>query len=152
MRAKDTVSAKLASAYVTIEGRRYLLFQAKDFEANFKKNKKSVDILGRTASGNKASGWSGTFKLTIYHNTEIFNDMFEQYKNTGEDIYFDMQVTNNDPSSAAGRNTKIYKDCNLDEGVLQSFDASGDWLEQSLSGTFENYESPLKFTNLDGME
>ena len=31
MRAKDTVSAKLASAYVTIEGRRYLLFQAKDF-------------------------------------------------------------------------------------------------------------------------
>ena len=78
--------------------------------------------------------------------------MFEQYKNTGEDIYFDMQVTNNDPSSAAGRNTKIYKDCNLDEGVLQSFDASGDWLEQSLSGTFENYESPLKLTNLDGME
>ena len=110
MQAKDTVSTKLASAFVTIEGQRYLLFQAKSFEAKIKKNKKTVDILGKTASGNKASGWTGTFDLTIYHNTELFNDLFEKYKNTGEDIYFDLQVTNEDPSSAAGRNTKIYKD------------------------------------------
>lgn len=151
MRAQDAVSSQLASAFVTIEGNRYLLFQAKSFEANFKKTKKEVAILGRTSQGHKASGWSGTFKLTIYHNTEIFNDMFERYKNTGEDIYFDLQVTNEDPSSAAGRNTKIYKDCNLDEGVLQSFDAAGDALEQSLSGTFEDFESAEKYRQLDGM-
>lgn len=151
MRARDTVSAKLAKAYVTVEGKRYLLFQAKDFEATFKKNKETVDILGKTASGNKASGWSGTFELTIYHNTELFNYMFEKYKDTGEDVYFDLQVTNEDPTSSAGRNTKIYKDCNLDEGTLQSFDASGEWLEQSLSGTFEDYESPCRFSELSGM-
>jgi hypothetical protein len=151
MEAKDTVSSKLATAYVTIEGDRYLLFQAKSFEANFKKTKKTVDILGRTSQGNKASGWSGTFKLTIYHNTEIFNNLFEKYKNTGEDIYFDIQVTNDDGTSAAGRNTKIYKDCNLDDGVLQKFDASGDVLEQDLNGTFEDYESPEKFVELTGM-
>lgn len=29
MAAKDVVSAKLANAYVTIDGNRYLLFQAK---------------------------------------------------------------------------------------------------------------------------
>ena len=151
MNAKDAVSSQLANAFVTIEGNRYLLFQAKSFEANFKKTKKEVDILGRTSKGHKASGWSGTFKLTIYHNTEIFNDLFERYKNTGEDIYFDLQVTNDDPSSAAGRKTNIYKGCNLDEGLLQSFDASGDSLEQSLSGTFEDYESPEKYKQLDGM-
>jgi hypothetical protein len=151
MRARDAVSSKLATAYVTIDGDRYLLFQAKSFEANFKKTKKTVDILGRTSQGNKASGWSGTFKLTIYHNTEIFNDMFEKYKNTGEDIYFDIQVTNDDGTSAAGRNTKIYKDCNLDDGVLQKFDASGDLLEQDLNGTFEDFESPEKFAELEGM-
>ena len=77
--------------------------------------------------------------------------MFEKYKNTGEDIYFDLQVTNEDPSSAAGRNTKIYKDCNLDETVLQSFDAAGEWLEQKLTGTFEDYESPEKYKELTGM-
>ena len=151
MNAKDAVSSKLATAYATIEGNRYLLFQAKSFEANFKKNKKEVDILGRTAKGHKSSGWDGTFKLTIYHNTEVFNDMFERYKNTGEDIYFDLQVTNSDPTSEAGRNTKIYNGCNLDEGVLQSFDAAGDMLEQSLSGTFEDFQSPEKFRELAGM-
>ena len=77
--------------------------------------------------------------------------MFERYKNTGEDIYFDLQVTNDDPSSAAGRNTKIYKGCNLDEGLLQSFDAGGDTLEQTLSGTFEDFESPEKYKQLNGM-
>lgn len=151
MQAKDTISSKLASAFLTIEGQRYLLFQAKFFEAKVKKNKKTVDILGKTASGNKASGWMGTFELIIYHNTELFNDLFERYKNTGEDIYFDLQVTNEDPSSAAGPNTKIYKDCNLDETVLQSFDAAGEWLEQKLTGTFEDYESPQKFQELAGM-
>ena len=152
MEARDPLSSKLARAYATIGGNRYLLFQAKSFEATFTKNKKTVDILGRPAQGNKASGWSGKFKLVIYHNTELFNEMFTKYKNTGEDIYFDLQVTNEDPTSAAGRNTKIYKDCNLDDGTLQSFDAAGDWLEQSLNGTFEDYEEPEKFKQLSGMQ
>lgn len=152
MQAKDAVSSKLATAYATINGNRYLLFQAKSFEASFKKTKKEVAILGRTANGNKSSGWKGTFKLVIYHNTEIFNDMFEKYKDTGEDIYFDLQVTNNDKTSAAGRNTKIYKGCNLDDGVLQSFDAAGDLLEQALNGTFEDFDSPEKYKMLDGMQ
>ncbi|MFW5631428.1 phage tail tube protein [Acetivibrio ethanolgignens] len=152
MEAKDAVSAKLAKCYVTIEGNRYLLMQAKSFEANFKKNKKTVSILGKTGEGNKASGWSGSGKMVIYHNTELFNDLLERYKNTGEDIYFDVQVTNEDPTSAAGRNTKIYKNCNLDEGTLQSFDAAGEWLEQEVSFTFEDYEGPEKYKQLAGMQ
>lgn len=139
MEAKDAVSSKLAKCYVTIEGNRYLMVQAKNFEANFKKNKKDVAILGKTGTGSKASGWSGTGKMTIYHNTEIFNDLLERYKNTGEDIYFEIQVTNED-TSAAGRNTKIYKNCNLDEASLQKFDADGEWLEQEVSFTFDDYE------------
>lgn len=152
MRAQDALSSKLASAYITVSGNRYLLFQAKSYEANFKKTKKKIAILGRTSEGNRASGWAGTFKLVIYYNTPIFNEMFERYKNTGEDIYFDLQVTNEDPTSAAGRNTIIYKDCNLDDGVLQSFDAAGDMLEQSVNGTFEDFEAPEKFKILEGMQ
>jgi len=152
MRAKDALSAKLAECYVTISGNRYLLFQAKNFEAKFEKDKKEVPILGRTGKGNKSTGWSGTGSLTIYHNTEIFNDLLERFKETGEDIYFDAQVTNEDPTSSAGRNTKIYKDCNIDGAVLQSFDADGDWLEQDIDFTFEDYESPEKFKMLDGMQ
>ena len=56
MAAKDVVSAKLANAYVTVDGNRYLLFQAKKITANFKKTKQEVDILGRTTKGHKSTG------------------------------------------------------------------------------------------------
>lgn len=152
MNAKDVVSAKLAECYVTIGNARYLLMQAKNFEAKFEKTKNTVAILGRTAQGNKASGWNGTGSMTIYKNTSVFDDLLERYKNTGEDLYFDIQVTNEDPTSAAGRSTKIFKDCNINGGVLASFDADGDWLEQDVEFTFEDYESPEKFKVLAGMQ
>ena len=40
MLAKDVISAKLASAYVTVDGNRYLLFQAKSLEATIEKRER----------------------------------------------------------------------------------------------------------------
>ncbi len=152
MNAKDAISAKLAECYVTIENRRFLLMQAKDFEAKFEKTKKEINILGKTGSGNKSTGWKGTGKMTIYKNTSIFDELMERYKNTGEDVYIDIQVTNDDPTSAAGMCTMVFKDCNVDGGVLAAFDVDGDFLEQEINFTFEDFSNPTKFTQLAGMQ
>ena len=152
MNAKDAISAKLAECYVTIEGRRYLLMQAKDFEAKFEKTKKEINILGKTGAGNKSTGRKGTGKMTIYKNTSIFDELMERYKNTGEDVYFDTQVTNEDPTSAAGVCSMIFKDCNINGGVLASFDVDGDFLEQEVEFTFEDFSNPTKFNILAGMQ
>lgn len=151
MQAKDAVSAKLAECFATIEGNRYLLMQAKKFEAKFEKEKQKVSILGKTGQGNKTTSWSGTGSMTIYQNTPIFNELMLKFKNTGQDIYFDIQVSNEDITSAAGRQTMIFKGCNIDGGVLASFDADGDFLEQDIDFTFEDFEMPEKFKMLDGM-
>lgn len=151
MNAKDAVSSKLAECFATIEGNRYLLMQAKKFEAKFNKEKKKISILGKTGQGNKTTSWGGTGNMTIYRNTPIFNELMLKFKNTGEDIYFDIQITNEDPTSAAGRQTMIFKGCNIDGGVLASFDADGDFLEQDIDFTFEDFEMPEKFKMLDGM-
>lgn len=151
MLAKDAVSAKLASCYVTIEKNRYLLMQGKKFEAKFDKEKKKVSILGKTGQGNKTTSWSGTGSMTIYHNTPIFDELMLRFKNTGEDIYFDIQISIEDPTSAAGRQTMIFKGCNIDGGGLASFDADGDFLEQDIDFTYEDFEMPEKFNILDGM-
>lgn len=151
MNAKDAISAKLAKAYITIGTNRYLLFQAKNLEATFEKTKSEVAILGKTGMGHKSTGWNGTGSMTIYKNTEIFDDMCERFKLTGEDTYFDLQITNEDPTSAAGRSTKILKGCNIDGAVIAAFDADGEWLEQDVDFTFEDYESPEKFSQLAGM-
>ena len=44
------------------------------------------------------------------------------------------------------------KDCNLDNAVIALFDADGDWLEQDVDFTFEDFEIPETFTQLDGMQ
>ena len=152
MNAQDAISAKLAECFVTIENRRYLLMQGKDFEAKFEKTKKELNILGKTGSGNKSTGWKGTGKITIYKNTSIFDELMERYKNTGEDVYFDIQVTNEDPTSAAGICTMVFMGCNVDGGVLAAFDVDGDFLEQEIDFTFEDFANPTKFTQLAGMQ
>lgn len=152
MHAKDAVAAKLARCYITIDGNRYLLIQAKKLEAKIEKDKQEVAILGRTGKGHKTVSWNGTGSMTIYNNTSMFTKLLKNYKDTGEDMYFDIQCTNEDPTSSVGRQTVILKDCNLDDGIIAAFDADGDWLEQDVSFTFEDFELPEEFAQLDGMQ
>ena len=152
MNAKDSVSASLAECFVTIEGRRLNFMQAINVEANFEKTKSEVPILGKTGKGNKSTGWTGSGSATFHYNTSIFRKLMQRYKETGEDIYFDMQVTNEDPTSSVGRQTVILKDCNIDGGVLAKFDADGEYLDEDMDFIFEDFEMPEEFAMLDGME
>ena len=152
MNAGDAVSASLAECYVTIEGNRYNFMQAINLEASIEKIKTEVPILGKTGKGNKAAGWKGTGSATFHYNTSIFRELLKRYKDTGEDIYFDIQVTNEDPTSKVGRQTVILKDCNIDGGVLTKFDANAEYLEEEMDFTFEDFEMPETFTPLAGMQ
>ena len=150
MKAKDTIYAALAECYVTIDARRYNFMQAINLEAKFEKNKTEVPILGKTGKGNKASGWKGTGSATFHYNTSIFRIMMEKYKNSGEDAYFEIQISNEDKSSAAGRQDIILVDCNIDGGVLAKFDADGEYLVEEMDFTFEDFKIPEKFKDLQG--
>ena len=150
MKAKDTLFAALAECFVTIGSRRYNFMPAINLEANFEKNKTEVPILGKTGKGNKASGWKGTGSATFHYNTSIFRQMMLQYKDTGEDIYFEIQISNEDPTSGAGRQTMILIDCNIDGGILAKFDADGEYLDEEMEFTFEDFKMPETFKDLEG--
>lgn len=150
MKAKDTISAALAECFVTIGNRRYNFMQAINLEATFEKNKTEVPILGKTGKGNKAAGWKGTGSATFHYNTSIFRQMMLDYKNTGQDTYFEIQITNEDPTSGVGRQTVILKDCNIDGGVLAKFDADSEYLDEEMDFTFEDFTMPETFDNLEG--
>lgn len=150
MRAKDTISAALAECFITIGTRRYNFMQAIDLEAKFEKTKTEVPILGKTGKGNKATGWKGTGSATFHYNTSIFRQMMLDYKDTGQDTYFEMQITNEDPTSEVGRQTIILKDCNIDGGILAKFDADADYLDEDMDFTFEDFSMPESFTDLTG--
>lgn len=151
MKGQDTVSAKLAECFITIAGRRYNFGNIIDFEAPIEKNKVEVPILGKIMTSHKTVGMSGSFSGTMHYNQSIFRQTLIDYKNSGIDPYFEIQITNEDPQSSVGRQTIILKDCNLDGGMLTKFDADGEYLDEDVEGTFEDFTMPEKFKALIGM-
>ncbi len=151
MNGKDAISGSLAECFVTIEGNRYNFMQAINLEASFEKSKTEVPILGKTGKAHKATGWTGSGSATFHYNTSIFAKMLEKYKDTGEDVYFDIQVKNEDPTSTVGSQTVILRNCNIDGGILAKFDADAEYLESSCDFTFDDFSVAEEFTALKGM-
>lgn len=153
MAARNAVSAKMAECYVTIDGNRYNFMSAINLNAKYTKNKTTVPILGRMNRGNKSTSGEITGDAEFHLNTSIWREIVYRFQETGEDIYFDIQVTNDDPTASdVGRQTVIIVGCNLDEVDLAAFDAdSDDTLTESISFTAERFELPEKFKVMDGM-
>jgi hypothetical protein len=72
-----------------------------------------------------------------------------KYAKEGIDTYFDIQVTNEDRTSAAGRQTTTLKGCNLDSVILAKMDADGEYLDETVDFTFEDWDLDEEFTQLE---
>lgn len=151
MHAKDVISAKMAKCYLIQGTERKLLLMAKSLTASVEKEKVEVPILGRMTKGHKTTSLNITGNLVVYQNTPLFTDMIKQIKDGGADVYFDLMVVNEDPTSDAGRQIITLKDCNIDGADIALFDADGDWNEQSIDFTCEDFEVIERFNELAGM-
>ena len=151
MNGKDAISGSLGKCFVTIGNNRYNFMQAISLEASMEKTKTEVPILGKTGKGNKATGWKGTGSAKFHFNTSIFRELLQNYAKTGEDLYFDIQIVNEDPTSSVGKQTIMLIGCNMDSGLIAKFDADADYLEDEFDFTFEDWKMMDKFTPLSGM-
>lgn len=149
LKSFDPISGKEGVAYAKINGNNEELFFVKTIEASVEKAKSEIKAIGRRMTGHKTTGMSGSGKMTLYYLTPLFRQMLKQYKDTGVDIYFDLVVENNDPSSSAGKQTTLLMDCNLDSVVLTKLDGdSDDPLEEDADFTFEDYDILQEFTKI----
>ena len=149
LKSYDPISGKEGVAYAKINGNNEELFFAKTIEATVEKAKSEIKAIGRRMTGHKTTGLNGTGSMTLYYLTPLFRQMVKQYKDTGVDIYFDLVVENNDPSSSAGKQTTLLMDCNLDSVLLTKLDAdSDDPLEEDADFTFEDYDILEEFTKI----
>lgn len=152
MNAKDAVYGSLAECYVTLEGNRYNFMNLTEFESKWDVTVTDVAILGKVGMGHKSAGGKGTWSGTAHYNQSIFRKMADTYQKTGVMPYFEIQVTNEDPTSAVGRQTIIHHDCLCDTFVLAKFQAGEELLDEELSGTFESWDMPERFNLLEGMQ
>ena len=79
-----------------------------------------MPILGKTGKGNKSTGWTGSGSAKFHFNTSIFRQMI------------------------------VLMGCNIDGGILAKFDADGDYLDEDLIFTFEDFSMLESFAAMNG--
>lgn len=147
LNAPDTISGKEGRAYAKIDGNNEDLFFAKTIESTVEKSKSEVKAIGKRMTGHKTTGGNGTGSMTLYYMTPLFRQMIKQWKETGQDIYFDMVIENDDQESSAGKQSVLLIDCNLDSVVLGKLDGdSDDPLDEDVDYTFEDFDILTPFT------
>lgn len=145
--SKDTISGKEGRAYAKINGNNEELFFAKTIEATTEMIKTEIKAIGKRMTGHKVTGMTGTGSMTIYYVSPLFRSMLKQYKDTGRAVYFDMYIENDDPDSAAGKQSVLLIGVNLDSVLLTKLDGdSDDALEEDVEFTFEDYDYLEEFT------
>lgn len=149
--SKDAISGQEGKAFATIDGQRYDMFQAKTIEATIAKSKTEMRRLGARMVGHKSGPMTGTGSMTIYYGTPMFRKMIKDYKRTGLDLYFDLQIINEDIASESGRQVTILKNCNIDGVTLAMLDVDSDAMEESIDFTFDDFQIPEEFETLPGV-
>lgn len=150
MEGQNAVYGSLAECFVTIDGRRYNFMSMTSFESEWKTTIKDVPILGKVGMGHKSAGGKGTWKGTAHYNQSVFREMADKYQKTGIMTPFEIQVSNEDKGSTVGRQTVILRDCLCETFTLAKFEAGEELLDEDISGTFDSWDLPEKFKQMEG--
>ncbi|MEC0233596.1 phage tail tube protein [Paenibacillus kribbensis] len=145
LKAGDTISGQEGRAYATIDGNVEEMFYVKTLEAKAEKQKTEVKTLGKRGTQHKANGWTGTGNMTIYYTTTLFRQMMLDYIKTGKDVYFDIMIVNEDPSSSIGKQTVVLKFVNLDSVIMAKVDTDSEVLDEEIDFTFDDVDVPDSF-------
>jgi hypothetical protein len=146
LQAGDTISGQEGQAQAIINGQVETLFMIKQLEATIEKEKEDVKTLGRRGTQSKASGWSGSGSMTVYYVTSLFRRLMLDYIKNGRDVYFDIIVTNDDPTSTIGRQTVALHGCNLDSVLAAKLDVETTALDEDMDFTFDDVDLLEAFT------
>ncbi|HIT73166.1 phage portal protein [Tyzzerella sp. An114] len=148
LRAKDTINGTQGTCFAVIDNKRTELMQVKNITATVEKKKTEIPILGVTGKQHKAGGWKGTGKMTVYYVSSIFRSMMLDYIKKGIDTYFEIMVTNEDPTSSTGSQTVLLKGVNLDSIIFTKLDVEKEALEEDMEFTFNDVDLLDKFDEL----
>lgn len=140
LKAGDTISGQEGRAYAKIGSETHEMFYIKNIKATAEKQKTDIKTIGKRGTQHKASGWSGSGSMTIYYVTSIFRQLMIDYIQKGVDTYFDIAITNEDPSSTIGSQTVTLKNVNLNSVVMAALDTDADVLDEEIDFTWEGID------------
>lgn len=150
LKAWDVINGAEGRCIATIDGEVEDMIYVKDVEAKIEKEKEEIKVLGQTGTKHKATGWKGTGSMTMRYATTLFRKLMVKYVDDGVDIYFDLLIENEDPSSEIGKQTIILKQVNIDNINIAKLDIDSKALEEELDFTFNGVEIRNEFDEVVG--
>lgn len=111
--AKDTVNGAEGKVFITVDGKNIEIAGMRNITTNAEIQGNDMRVIGTRKIQNKANGAKLTGTGNIYYGSNLFLDMVLKYINTGVMQQFDIQITNNDPTTSIGAQTMAYYGCQL---------------------------------------
>lgn len=150
MEAIDAVSGKEGMVYLTINGSTYEYAELLKFKSKVEYRKSEVKRLRARMDGSKVTGAKGIGEMSVHYHRPEMRAMALDYLRTGRSPIFDAMVVNDDPTSAAGKQTTLVKNIVPDESLIAELDAdSEETLKDEFAFTFDDFDFLSQFTAIN---
>lgn len=111
--AQDTVNGAEGKVFITRDGKNIEVAGMRNITTNAEIQNEDMRVIGTRKIQSKSNGAKLTGTGNIYYGSNLFTDMVLEYINTGKMSQFDIQITNNDPSTSIGSQIMAYYGCTL---------------------------------------
>ena len=137
---RDAVNGKEGRAVATINGKQVELFSLKNLKLESTVDKTDFKIVGTRITQKKVTGVQFSGSMQIVYGSPHFKQMVKEYCVTGRLPYFNIQVSNTDPSVTIGSQTIVVYNCLIDGSNLAQLDADADVLTEDINFTYTHFE------------
>lgn len=111
--AKDTLNGAEGKIFVTRNGQNMEVACMRNITTNAELQSNDMRVIGTRTIQDKPNGAKLTGTGNIYYGTNLWTDMVLEYIQTGVMPEFDIQITNNDPTTTVGSQVMAYYGCHL---------------------------------------
>lgn len=148
--AKDTVNGAEGKIMVNYNGERREAAFLKNIRTTANINTENMKVIGTRKIQKKANGVEQTGKANAYYGPDrgLWRDMVIQYINTGVMQEFDIQITNNDPTTTIGSEVTAYYGCYLTGEIpLSILDSDESMLNYDFNFTYTTVQRLQDFND-----
>lgn len=111
--AQDTLNGAEGSIVITVNGQNTVIAGMRNIQTVADIQSEDMRTIGTRKIQQKPNGANLTGTGNIYYGSNIFTDIVLDYINNGKMTQFDIQITNNDPSTSVGSQVMAYYGCTL---------------------------------------
>lgn len=149
--ARDTVNGAEGRIFVTLDGKNHEVACMRNITTNAEIQSGDMRVVGTRTIQDKPNGAKLTGTGNIYYGTNLWTDIVLKYIQTGQMTEFDIQLTNNDPTTTIGSQVIAYYGCHLtgaiplsilnDEEAMLNYDFNFAWTRCARLQSFNDPET-----------